>query len=460
MPFKYGIATMVRVPHAFVRVHARVDGNTSTGVAADLLPPKWFTKDPNKSVEEETGEMIRVLRHACEAAAGMEGNSVFDVWRALYKDQDEWAADQNMPPLLAHFGTSLVERGLIEAVCRAVGFPFWKMLVENQFGVRLGEIHPSLGGQSPSAFLPGQPLEQITIRHTVGLADPLQDQDIPPENRLNDGLPQSLSSCIQGYGLKHFKIKVTGHLDNDLDRLQQIASIVSGRVREDCQFSLDGNEQFKSISEFRNFWETINRPPQLKEFLKRLLFIEQPLHRDVALNADVKERFDEWPDRPPVIIDESDGALDCLPRALELGYAGTSHKNCKGVFKGIINRCLLACCAAQRPQGRYLMSGEDLATIGPISVLQDLAVMTALGIGSVERNGHHYFSGLSMFPDGIQKGILAEHGDLYRQSSQGWPTLNIESGVVRLASLNKAPFGVGISVDPEQFTPVDSFRPE
>jgi hypothetical protein len=33
-----------------------------------------------------------------------------------------------------------------------------------------------------------------------------------------------------------------------------------------------------------------------------------------------------------------------------------------------------------------MMSGEDLCNTGPIALLQDLAVMAALGIESVERN--------------------------------------------------------------------------
>ena len=45
MPFKYGIATMTRTPHAFVRVQLEVDGKPASGIAADHLPPKWFTKD-------------------------------------------------------------------------------------------------------------------------------------------------------------------------------------------------------------------------------------------------------------------------------------------------------------------------------------------------------------------------------------------------------------------------------
>lgn len=458
MPFKYGIATMIRVPQAFVRVRVIVDGNVSVGVAADLLPPKWFTKDPEKPVAEEIGEMMRVIQHASQLSIGASGESAFDIWREIHDKQSEWGANENLPPLLAHFGTSLVERALIEAVCRAAGAPFWQMLAQNRLGVRLAAIHPDLKGSAPSNFLPRTPLERITARHTIGLADPLLDDQISPDSRVTDGLPQSLAASIQAYGLKHFKIKVTGHLDHDLDRIEQIARVVTENAGANFRFSIDGNEQFKSISDFREFWEAIARRKNLKEFLKALLFVEQPLHRDVALNEQVKEMFTGWTDRPPVIIDESDGDLDRLPKALELGYAGTSHKNCKGVFKGLANRCLITWKARQRPEEQFLMSGEDLATIGPVSVLQDLAVMATLGIESVERNGHHYFAGLSMFPADIQEKILKHHPDLYRKSAAGWPTLNVRDGEVHLDSLNRAALGVGFSVDVEQFTPIDQFR--
>ena len=66
------------------------------------------------------------------------------------------------------------------------------------------------------------------------------------------------------------------------------------------------------------------------------------------------------------------------------GYAGTSHKNCKGIFKGLINRCLIE---QRRSDGETtIMSGEDLCNVGPVALLQDLAVCAALGIESVERN--------------------------------------------------------------------------
>ena len=44
-------------------------------------------------------------------------------------------------------------------------------------------------------------------------------------------------------------------------------------------------------------------------------------------------------------------------------------------------------------------------------VLQDLAAQSALGIESVERNGHHYFAGLSMFPPDVQRQVAQAHPD-------------------------------------------------
>jgi len=92
-----------------------------------------------------------------------------------------------------------------------------------------------------------------------------------------------------------------------------------------------------------------------------------------------------WPDRPRLIIDESDGALGDLPRALALGYAGTSHKNCKGIVKGIANACLLE--KRRRSGERVVLTGEDLCNLGPVALLQDLAMTALLGIEHVERNG-------------------------------------------------------------------------
>lgn len=455
MPFRYGIATVTELPHAFVRVTIEIDGRTVTGVAADHLAPKWFTKDPATTPEEDIAGMARVIRRAMETARGLTGATPWAIWRELYARQADWGASENLAPLLTNFGVSLVERAMIDAFCRAKGRPFHLLLHEGVLDIPLGEIHPELAGQTTANLLPATPLDRILARHTVGLSDPLTDAEIAPEARLNDGLPQSLEACIAVYGLRHFKLKIGGDPVLDAARVAEIVSVIAARVRSDnWAFSIDGNESYKTLADLRAFWEAARAEPSLRSHLEssHLLFVEQPLHRDIALSDEAGAAFAEWPGHPPIIIDESDATLESLPRALALGYAGTSHKNCKGVFKGIANACLLAYRRRTQPGLASLLSGEDLSNVGPVALPEDLAVQAALGIESVERNGQHYFRGMAALPRDIQEQALRGNPDLYQtvvSPAGNFTALAITEGYIRLGSVNAAPFGAGFDFDPE-----------
>lgn len=455
MPFRYGIAVMTALPALFVRVEAGIGGQIQTGIASDILPPKWFTKDPATPYRDEIAAMLR----AVEAAAGLatelgEAATLFDLWQQLYAKQRQWAEVEGYPPLLWNFGVSLIERAAIDAFCRVAGLPLATALRANTLGLRLADVHRELAGQSPADLLPPQPRRAITVRHTVGMADPITDRDILPADRLADGLPQSLQSCIQAYGLTHFKIKLSGDGGADLARLQQIAALLRSTENAGFAFTLDGNEQYQTVDSFKRFWREVAADDSLAAFMNRLLFVEQPLPRAVALTVDTRAALHRWPDRPPLIIDESDSQLNSLPEALAGGYHGTSHKNCKGIFKGVANACLLEYRRRTDPAGRYILSGEDLANVGPVALLQDLAMMASLGLEHVERNGHHYFRGLTMFPTELQAEILAHHPDLYGRQQGGFPTLNIEQGALAVDSLVEAPFGLDFEIDLSQFTPL------
>src|SRR5207253_2227095 len=123
---------------------------------------------------------------------------------------------------------------------------------------------------------------------------------------------------------------------------------------------LDANEQYRDVEPFKELWRSLSDTPTLRDFLGHLYFVEQPLHRDVALSQPVRQALLAWNDRPPIIIDESDATLTSCPQALAGGYAGTSHKNCKGVFKGVANACLIEHRRRTDAGRRYIMSGEDL----------------------------------------------------------------------------------------------------
>ena len=445
MPFKYGIATMTEVPMIFVRVAVETNGNESSGTASDLLPPKWFTKSPNEPIENEVSEMLGVIRNAIQLSINYEAENLFSLWRLIYDSQTKWAKERSIPALLAHFGTSLVERAIIEATCKHYNQSLSEAILKGSLGFSASSIHSELIGIPFATLLPPQPLSKITARHTIGLGDALFEKDIPDEERIDDSLPQSLEQCIRYYKLKQFKIKISGDLEWDLKRLIEIATVIKNNTEGNFEFSLDGNEQFDSIVAFQNYWTKLNNENRLTRFFDHLLFIEQPLHRDIALDSSLRDEFDLWSNNPPIIIDESDSTLKSLPEALLIGYSGTSHKNCKGIFKSIANACLLENC---RQSGqKVIMSGEDLCNVGPIAVIQDLAVMAILGIESVERNGHHYMAGLSQYPSKTQTQILTAHPKLYSKSDHGWPTLEILNGQIDLSSINNQPFGTGFELD-------------
>lgn len=443
MPFRYGIVTMTEVPHVIMRLTFAIDGRVQEGLAADHLPPKWFTKDPNRPLADEIDEMLVVIRAAVASARTIQAATPFVFWRQLYALQGNWAVAHQIPPLLAHFGTSLVERAMIDAFCRSAGVSFATALRENRFGIDLGALHESLAGTAPRHWLPAQPPEKVFARHTVGLLDPIEETDMAAGDRVNDGLPQSLTACVKFYGLRHFKIKIDADVARAKERLLKIAAVLRRECGGDFAFSLDGNESFRDPAVFASQMRALLAEPALKEFWSKLLFIEQPLHRDVALSPAAD--WATWPERPPIIIDESDAELGSLPAALALGYAGTSHKNCKGIFKGAANACLLAQRRAARKSA--MLSGEDLSNVGPVALLQDLAVQAALGVTSVERNGHHYFAGLAQFPAAIQQHMLTHHGDLYTRSAAGWPRLDVRDGKIALGTTLRAPFGCAPGLD-------------
>ncbi|QDU08748.1 hypothetical protein [Gimesia aquarii] len=450
MPFRFGIAVMTEAPHVFLQCCYEIGGKIVTGIAAEGLLPKWFDKSPDKPAAQEIDEMLLVIRQAVKFARQSSSASVFDLWRQIDDAQMSWAVEQKLPPLLAQFGVSMVERTMLDALARAENCNLSTLLRENRVGIDLGAIHQELADRAPNEFLPKQPLTKVIARHTVGLSDPLTAADLTPENKIDDGLPQTLEDCIRFYGLQHFKLKVQGDVECDLDRLQSVAKVVSQHCGNNYAFTLDGNEQYREFPKFVELWDRIQDDASLNSFFERLIFIEQPLYRDVALDPAIAKIAD-WENGPPVIIDESDAEIGALEQALELGYAGTSHKNCKGVLKAAAHRCLINHRNAMENTSRYQMSGEDLVNIGPVALLQDLAAQAALGNATVERNGHHYYHGLSAFPKSLSQSMLKQHRDLYTAMDDDFARINITDGELDLTSVNAAPFGVGVELSMDTF---------
>ena len=458
MTFHFGNVSVAEGPQIILDLSLSIDGTEQQGVSMGTMTPMWFLKNPALSMEDGIDALLEVLERACEHARHVDGaRTVFDLWWAVYRRQDEWGADTDHPPLLYNYGVSLVEQAIIDAYCRATDRTFGDAVRNGDLGLTLGTIYDELEGESAADLLPDEPARSTAVRHTIGLTDPLTAADLDDDERVDDGLPQTFEEYIRENSVNHFKIKLSADRERDRKRLVEIASVIADCGLDEYAFTLDANEQYESVRTFRDQWEGLADDPALDEFIDHLLYVEQPLDRNDAFSEATREILASWNDSPPVIIDESDDRIDSLGTALASGYNGTSHKNCKGVFKGIANRCLIEFRRLEDSEGEYLISGEDLTTLGPVELQSDLAVMATIGMDHVERNGHHYYRGLADFPAAIQEDVLEAHGDLYTRHEDGFTTLDIDDGRIRFDTVVDAPFGYALDFDPSQFTSADDW---
>ena len=301
---------------------------------------------------------------------------------------------------------------------------------------------PDLAGFDLDAFLAGlAPAPSIFARHTVGLVDALTKAETAGK-RLDDGLPESLEEVITAYGHRHFKLKVAGSLDADIDRLSRIAAVLD-RIAEPYFATLDGNEQFENADAVIALWRRIGAEPRLTRLKSSILFVEQPIARAKALAEPVHALADEV----PVEIDELDADIGVFPAGRALGYRGISAKSCKGFYRALLNRARIVRWNAETGADHYFMSAEDLTTQAGVAVQQDLALATLVGATHVERNGHHYVDGMAGAPEQEQLRFLTAHPDLY-QRADGRVRLTIRAGTIGLASLARTP-GLAVGAMPD-----------
>ena len=216
--------------------------------------------------------------------------------------------------------------------------------------------------------------------------------------------------------------------------------------------TLDGNEQYTQAEQFDVLVDAIRKTPQLGQLWKNVLAVEQPLDRAIALEEFHTEGIRRLSASTPVIIDESDETLDSYPRALELGYRGVSTKSCKGPIKSLLNAGLTWLRNERGKATRYMMTAEDLCTVGVIPLQADLCLVAALGLSHAERNGHHFHPGLSYLSPAQQAGALASHGDLYERVANV-VSPKIVDGQFQLGSLQCPGFGFSALPDMGEFVP-------
>ena len=448
LPFRYGKACLTQCPQATLEAVIQVDGHRQAGYSGDCLPPGWFDKSAAKDYRQQIQEMLEAIALAQQTFGEVftQPSSLFAGWRIAQQQVHQQATLRGWPGLLASLASSLVERAVIDALCRATGSSFARLVRQNLLEIDAGLLYPELAGATPRDWLPAEPVRRLFVRHTVGLADPLTISEIPPDERLDDGAPQALEECIRAWGIRYFKIKLSQQLDHDLARLVALAEMFQIHCGPRYRVTLDGNEQYQRPEDFDRLVESIESDSRLATLWANTLLIEQPLPRQIALQPESTAGIRRLQERKPVIIDESDEQLGAYRQALQVGYRGISSKSCKGPIRSLLNAGLTWQLNRQARRPLYQMTGEDLCSVGIIPLQSDLCLVATLGLTHAERNGHHYHPGLSYLPLQQQQAALAAHADLYQQHG-GIIRPHVQDGTMRIGSLQCT--GLGFAVLPD-----------
>ncbi len=88
IPFRFGMSTFRWGLIVLARLRAEDEaGKSSEGFSSDLMVPKWFDKNPAKSVDDNARDLLESARKAAAVMTSGEGKPLplFELWRRTYQ---------------------------------------------------------------------------------------------------------------------------------------------------------------------------------------------------------------------------------------------------------------------------------------------------------------------------------------------------------------------------------------
>jgi hypothetical protein len=314
---------------------------------------------------------------------------------------------------------------VLDALLRALGANLFDGMIANVAGID-ASLAPDLSDNDIAGFLGGcRRLDRVAVRHTVGLDDKVEGKG-------------GVADPAQNSGARYFKLKLNGDPGADAARLIRIGNEL-GKLSSGCSVTLDANEQYADLAALGALVDRLDRDGALKPIATRLLYIEQPMPRDITRQSPLGKLSSR-----DFIIDEADDSYDAFPAARGLGYRGISSKSCKGIYKSIVNATRAQKWSAAGE--RFFITGEDLTCQAGLAVQQDLALGALIGVTHAERNGHHYVDGFADTPASEADAFLSAHPDLYVRDGDT-VRLSIHDGDLKTESLTSTGFASGAHPD-------------
>ena len=392
-PIKFGgrVVTDAVLVNVELEVESR-DGRIGGGYGSMPMGNVWAWPTSAVSTEQTLQAMLKFADVLADKIArdSFIGHPL-DITRHWHAWHAEIAADvqssldiaEPMPALAQMVAASPFEAAIHDALGKTIGQNSYNLLGADYVERDLSHYLTSeFAGEYLDRYTLRQPKPKMPLYHLVGALDPLVESDI--NQRINDGLPETLGEWITADGLTHLKIKLNGDdLAWDVARVaavDRVASETQARLGvEKWHYSLDFNERCQNVEYLLEFLRRIQEAAP--KAMDRVQYVEQPTHRDLRAHPDNK--MHKAAEIKPVVIDESLVDLETLQLAREQGYSGVALKACKGHTEALLMG------AAAQKYGLFLCV-QDLTCPG-YSFLHSASIAARMPtIAAIEGNGRQY----------------------------------------------------------------------
>ncbi len=232
----------------FVRARIKLaDGREGEGVSAEMLAPKWFDKSPELT-NEQNFEQLRTSLAMAKQPCWLPARTRRSACRqpSIHAAHQAGAA-MGLNGLITSFGLALIDRAIIDALARLEGVSVFDLVEEQPPRPRCADRARPRGLRlRQAAREPDARADHPRAPH--GRPCRLRSRAPKPSGkRIDDGLPESLEEIVGAYGHRYYKLKVSGRIDADIDRLSRHRQ--RDRPRRALSGNLDGNEQYHDIGD-------------------------------------------------------------------------------------------------------------------------------------------------------------------------------------------------------------------
>jgi len=169
LPFRFRVVTLTQAPQASCARHRPRGRQGGRGRGGGNAGAKWFDKDPalrQRAEHRSAGASLALARDAYLAAARTPRSAIGST--TTVRKSRSGHARHEQPH--ACFGPCVIDRALLDALCRALGVSFYEAIRSNLPGISAPGWQADLAAFDIDEFLSQlSPAARIAARHTVGL---------------------------------------------------------------------------------------------------------------------------------------------------------------------------------------------------------------------------------------------------------------------------------------------------